>query len=137
MTVTLEPQIDKIAQTLLNDAFAHPPVSGARTVAGLVYRGRLVCRGRNLKKTHPLQARFCRNPDAIFFHAEINCIVEAEKQDITIAGLQMYVVRALSDGSPGLAKPCSGCMGALHYFGVSEAIYSDYSGLQRIGVADG
>lgn len=135
-TATLSTTDDKISNTLLRDAFHHTPVSNARVVAGLARRGKLVCRGRNLRKSHPLQARFGRNPDAIFFHAEINCIVEAERQDIEIAGLQMYVVRSLSDGSPGLSMPCEGCMDALRYFNVSEVVYSDYEGMQSLELND-
>ena len=88
--------------------------------------------GRNQHKTHPLQAKFGRNPQSIFLHAEIDVLVRALiKQNIRIAILNgnyydklpnssIFVARVSKNGIPMLAKPCSGCMGALLHFGIID-----------------
>ncbi len=47
------------------------PVRGARIAAAVIRKGKVVSFGYNHKKSHPFQAKFCKNKDAVFFHAEV------------------------------------------------------------------
>ena len=53
------------------------PVRGARIAAAVVRKGKVVSFGYNHKKSHPFQAKFCKNNHAVFFHAEVHAIKNA------------------------------------------------------------
>jgi tRNA(Arg) A34 adenosine deaminase TadA len=80
--------------------------------------------GRNQYKTHPLQARFGRNPQSIYLHAEIDAIVQAIRSQQDIADSSIYVARVMKNNEIALAKPCHGCLGAILYYGVKNVLYT-------------
>lgn len=100
---------------------------GAKVAAMLVVRNDIISFGYNRKdKTHPFQARFGKNHEAIYPHAETLCIYNAIKRhgvDI-LKRATLYVGRIKKDGSWGMAKPCSGCMGAIAQYGIKRVIYT-------------
>lgn len=120
-------------------AISSEKVSGARVGAIIVIKNRIISFGTNQYKTHPFQAEYSRNEDAVFLHAEVDCIKNALKR-VNVNDLQkatMYIVRVKNEtcdpSSPfilGLAKPCqgghknSGCMGAITNFGLKKVVYS-------------
>ena len=110
----------------LFDAALQEPVAGAR-VAAIVECNGLFIHGRNSRKTHPFQAKWSKNPQAICLHAEVDAIKEAlrylEVDDLKKATL--YVARAKADGSPGLAKPCEGCARCIAAFGIREVYWTE------------
>lgn len=110
-------KLDMLHQIALNV----PKVSKQRMVACLVRKRKIVSIGIAQKKTHPLQAKFCKNEKAIYLHAEISAIVNA-KQDVE--GCDLYIMRVRPDGQRGLAKPCKGCARAIKHFGIRKVIYS-------------
>lgn len=119
---------ESVIEWLCDLASDRPPVSGARIVAGLVHRGRLLCHAPNMMKTHPLQARFSRSAKSIFLHAEINCLVAAQRAGIDPRGTEMVVVRTWADGSTALARPCNGCQRGLAHYGIDRVTYTDDHG---------
>ena len=121
---------ESVKDLLQREALEVEPVRQARLVAAVYRKNRLICVAPNLYKSHPLQARFGRVPEAIFLHAEVNAIRlslrEVEIEDFP--SLTMYVGRVLKNGSLALAKPCAGCRSAIQAFGIRKTFYTDYSG---------
>jgi deoxycytidylate deaminase len=91
--------------------------------AAAIYIGtRLVSVGVNKMKSHPLQAKFGRNSDAIYIHAEIDAIKNALKR-IRLADLEnatLYVAKAKATNS----KPCEGCQKAIIHFGIKKVFWT-------------
>lgn len=104
------------------------PVAGARMAAVLDVNGYLFY-GFNSKKTHPLMAKWGKNPKAICMHAEIdaikNCLKRFHPNYLNNHFSTMYVARARADGSSGLAKPCEGCRRALIAFNIQKVIWTE------------
>ena len=128
---------DDVLQKLMETANTVTPVRGSRMAAVLVDRkGRVISEGQNKKKSHPFQGRFGKNKDAIFLHAETECILNylKSKKDVDkLPKLTMYVARAkrTADGKsiePGMAKPCEGCQRALATFGITKVYYTTEEG---------
>ena len=113
--------LDKVA--LLSD---HPKFQMA---AALVYRNTIVGIGCNRMKSHPFQARYSRNSESIFLHAEVHALKNALKEHNVdrIRGARMIIVRRTKKGY-GLAKPCEGCMRAMAEFGIENVHYTTDSG---------
>lgn len=103
-------------------------VGGARIGAIIVVNNRAVAFGQNMNKTHPLQKRFGKNPDAIYQHAEINCIVnflrKNSPEDLKRATLYIGRVHGKLMNNIGLAKPCCGCDHAINQFGIKKVVYT-------------
>ena len=123
----------KLAQSVV-------PVKSSRIAASVVYRSKVVAYGYNHKKSHPFQAKFCKNKDAVFFHAEVHAI----KNSLRIIGVDdlakcdLYIVRAKRENSSqktwvtGLAKPCSGCQKCIEDFDLKNIYYSFDNQLRMI-----
>ena len=108
------------------------PVRGARIAASVVRRGKVVSYGYNHKKSHPFQAKFCKNKDAVFFHAEVHAIKNAlQIVDVDdLSKCELYIVRAKRDKNnkrwiTGLSKPCSGCQKCINVFELKNIYYSE------------
>lgn len=103
-------------------------VGGARIGAIIVVNNRAVAFGQNMNKSHPLQKRYGKNPDAIYQHAEINCIVNFLRKhspdDLKRATLYVGRVHGKLMESIGLAKPCCGCNHAINQFGIKKVVYT-------------
>jgi len=118
--------------TLAKVAEANDEYPRARLAAAIVRGNKIVSIGRNRKKSDPLQAKFSKNDEAIFLHAEIHAIKNALRE-IKVDELQdttLYVCRVkqpLTHTDPfvwALAKPCEGCERAILEFGIKEVIYT-------------
>lgn len=117
------------------------PVSKARVAACIVYRNELISFGVNELKSHPMQAKFCRNEDSVYLHAEISAIKNALKvvtQD-ELSRSTLYICRVkFYDNTKrkmvfGLAKPCSGCFRCIKTFGLKRVIYTlDEGGYEEV-----
>ncbi len=108
-------------------------INRARLAACLVYKNDIISVGVNMLKSHPFQARFGRNDDSIYLHAETNCIKNALKvTDLnTIEKSKMYIHRVKYNGShnkrkfvSGMAKPCEGCARAISTFNIKSVMFS-------------
>lgn len=108
------------------------PVGNARLAACIVYKNDIVSFGTNSMKTHPFQARYGRNKESIYLHAETSAIKNA-LNSISVSELSkcsLYICRVkFSDAHKqnlvfGLAKPCSGCFRCINTFGIRKVIFS-------------
>ena len=79
-------------------------------------------------KTHPFQARFSRNPDSIYLHAETAALLDAINNGQDPTGGVMHVIRRMKNNTLGLARPCNGCMKALDAYGINKIVYSNELG---------
>jgi len=109
----------------------------SRHASAVVYRGRVAGFGFNSMKTHPLQARFRKNPHAIFLHSEVDAIKNSLRH-ISLTELSkstLYVVRVKTHNVTqqivqGLACPCEGCAKAIVAFDIKRVVYTlDDAGL--------
>lgn len=85
-------------------------------------RGYVWGQGMNTRKSDPLAAKYGRHPDAIYPHAELNAIKTAlwRYKGINLSEMTLYVARVKKDGTPALAKPCTGCQRAIMEFGIGN-----------------
>ena len=120
---------DKYINILSKIAIAVEPVAQARIAAAIVYKNEIVSIGINQRKTHPFQAKYSKNEDSIFLHAETDAIKNALK-NISVEDIYsstLYVCRVKIENNKfifGLAKPCCGCMRAISNFGINKVFYS-------------
>lgn len=115
-------------------ALSAPGAGGAYLGAVLVVKGRLHSFGANRSKTHPFQATFAKNKEAIFLHAETDAINNALRQmsaaDLCSARTTLYLVRVKRRNglkSPyvrALSKPCVGCLGAIAQYNINRVVYT-------------
>ena len=107
--------------------------SGARLAAAVVHKNHIITIGINRKKSHPFQARYSKNEDAIYLHAETDTIRAAlrylsEKQ---LSKSTLYICRIKHENGPGspiiwgLSKPCIGCQRAIATFDIKNVVYSE------------
>lgn len=111
------------------------PVGHARIAAAIVYKNELISVGVCSYKSHPLQKHYGRNPHSIYLHAEVDALIKArsriEARGISLKKCTLYIARvkraSSSDASfiPGLAKPCEGCMKAIHEAGLTNIIFTE------------
>ena len=124
--------VDEIFNETFKLAQSIVPVRSARIAASVVCRGKVVAYGYNHKKSHPFQAKFCKNKDAVFFHAEVHAIKNALRViDVDdLSKCDLYIVRAKRENNrnrkwiTGLAKPCSGCQKCIDAFELKNIYYS-------------
>jgi len=106
--------------------------SNIRFAAAVVYRNKIVSIGYNRRKSHPFQAKFSKNPEAIFLHAEVHAIKNALRE-LTVEELkdtELYITRVKKPKAGdnhfvwGLAKPCCGCEREIAEFGIKRTVYT-------------
>jgi tRNA(Arg) A34 adenosine deaminase TadA len=109
------------------------PVAAAKIVAAVVRKNDIIGFGTNLNKSDPLQARFAKNPSAIYLHAEIAALKHALKTNPLshVRGSTLYIARArlmtCDDGFMscwGNSKPCVGCQRALNLYKIKNVFYT-------------
>jgi deoxycytidylate deaminase len=104
----------------------------AKLAASLVIRNEIISIGYNSYKSHPLQKRFSKNIEAIFKHAEVDCIINALRcvstEDLEKATLYVYRIKRLTKESTfwsdGYSEPCCGCKQAINHFKIKKVVYS-------------
>lgn len=97
-----------------------------RHAAAIYVGNRLVAVGVNQMKTHPMQARFGINEEAVYLHAEIDAIKNALKR-ISLDDLQtatLYVAKS-KNGKSKNSKPCEGCQKAIMHFGIPHVHWTN------------
>tara|TARA_Y100000310_G_scaffold34476_1_gene32642 strand:+ start:621 stop:1031 length:411 start_codon:yes stop_codon:yes gene_type:complete len=117
-------QLFKLAQDV-------PAIGSARFAACIVSGTSFVSYGFNQKKSHPFQAKYAKNVDAIYLHSETDAIKNALKRisPDELEKCSLYITRAKRDEENkrwlyGLAKPCIGCVAAIDDFDLKRVIYS-------------
>lgn len=119
-----------ILKTIAEDV---EPVSRAQHAAMVIYRKKVVSIGVNQMKTHPFAAKYSKNPEAIFLHAEASAILSAKRKlsesELKKATLIVCRVKHDTKGNPlfGMSKPCEGCARCIEEHGIKTVIYSEDS----------
>jgi deoxycytidylate deaminase len=116
------------------------PVRNARLSAMLVYKGKIVSVGVNQLKSHPFAAKYSKNKDAIYLHAEADCILKASKKltETEMKKATLYVCRVKYNSHKngkiifGKAKPCEGCENCIRAHGIKKVIYTENSTIDKI-----
>ena len=112
------------------------PVRCYRLAAGVFYKNGVVGLGINSYKSDPLQAKYAKNEDAIYLHAEVAAIKNALRY-VTVNDLRkctLAVVRVKKDNltglfRPAMSKPCSGCQSCIAAFEIPTVVYTTEEGL--------
>lgn len=87
--------------------------------AVLIKKNKIVGTGFNKPyKTHPLSNHPFRT-----IHAELDAILDADKEDIE--GSTIYVYRQHRNGSLATAKPCEHCQELLKRYNIKKVCYTD------------
>ena len=121
-------------------AIAVEPASRQRMAAVLVHKNDVVAIGYNKMKTHPIAKRFQKHEEAIYLHAEIDCIKNALRVvDVDfLSKCTMYVLRLKRPENDhnkfvhGMAKPCCGCELAVDQFGIKKVYYTTDEGFETL-----
>ena len=101
-----------------------------RHVAAIVYKNKIVSFGTSHMKSHPFQARYSKNDEAIFWHAETNAIYNALRVVDTniLKKCSIYVCRVKNDVRQnmifGLSQPCTGCQECILDHKIPTLIYT-------------
>lgn len=110
--------------------YTDKPYKNTKTVAFLVYKGKVVSFGINSDKTSPMQKLY-RSRTALkdienFLdkeHAEINCLRKVDTS-INFDKSEIIVISKKCDGTFRLARPCTVCMSAIKDFGIHKVYYT-------------
>jgi deoxycytidylate deaminase len=114
-------------------AEALQPVGNARVAALIAVRDKIIRYGVNKNKSHPFAAKYGKNEQSIYLHAETDAILNALKYFDHPDELQkatIYIARAKKVSTHdhsmmmGMAKPCLGCQRALATFGICDVVYT-------------
>ena len=108
------------------------PVRHARLASALVLGNNIVSVGYNRKRSDPFQARFGKNSESIYMHAEIHAIKQAlnhiSLDDFRKATLYVARVKRPDFRSKnfvdGQACPCMGCKRAILEFGIKRVVHT-------------
>jgi deoxycytidylate deaminase len=124
---------NRIINYLLTLARDVAPIRKSRHAAAIVHRNDIISVGVNRMKTHPFQAKYGRNSDSIYLHAEIAAIrhaLVALNVDF-LERCHLYVVRIKQEQSgnfiASMSKPCDGCLRCAIDFGLKSVIFSSNS----------
>lgn len=116
--------------------------------AVIAYKNRIIGRGHNSEKTHPMQQEYNRryrkfnnndNGDFIkhSIHAEIASICSVPYvvgKDVDWSKAKIYVYRICPGKKRGYgnARPCPACMGCIKDYGIRQVYFTDENGLSYL-----
>lgn len=128
--------LERYQEMIIRLAESNETDQPARMAAGLVWKGSLVSVGTNVRKTHPFQAKYGRNSDSIYLHAEISAIKGAlrhiDVDDFRRSTLLVCRLKRPSAQSKSfelaMARPCEGCMRAIADFGIGKVLFTNDDG---------
>lgn len=115
--------LERVAETADHDRYF--------LAAAIVIKNRIISFGTNQMKTDPFQAKYAKNKDCIYLHAEIGAIKNALKRvDVdSLRKADLYVLRVRNENRKrAMSKPCAGCMRAIAEFGIRRVIYTTDDG---------
>lgn len=91
-----------------------------RVGAVIVNNRKIVSKGFNRPKTHPLVCKYSYW-EGSNLHAEMDAVLKARKGPLK--GSTIYVSRLYRDGMRAPSKPCQGCLEMLKDKGIKEIIF--------------
>lgn len=106
---------------------------GSKVGAIIVQKGKIISKGFNSYKSHPLQKRYNNERTDIndnaphYIHAEIDALKRVKDIDLTDAELFVYHIG--KNNLQKLARPCAACMTAIKEMGIETIHYSTPEGL--------
>lgn len=108
--------------------------SPARVAAALFIKNQIIAVGHNQSRTCPFHAKYGKNPEAIFPHAETNVIKKALSKigydELVSSKTTIYICRIKKTEARsgrfiwGLSKPCCGCVRALSEFKINRVVFT-------------
>jgi deoxycytidylate deaminase len=131
---------ENIFNTLRVLAVDVAPIKSSRMTAAIVRGKEIISFGANQMRTHPFQAKFGKNPESLFWHAETNAIFNALRVvDVdSLKKADLYVCRVKYSSTKreqfilGNAKPCMGCAKCIADFGVKRVFYTTETGYEYL-----
>lgn len=131
MKITMNQNVIDTLRRLAEDVI---PIQSARIAAAVVFDGEIVSFGTNHLRSHPFQAKYGKNEQSIFWHAETNAIYNALKRNkmdpLFLSFSDLYVVRIKRPSCRsksfiyGLAAPCEGCRRCINDFKIGRTYFS-------------
>lgn len=124
----------RIFSRLESLAIANDNHRWAKVSAAVVLKNGIVSYGINKRKSHPFQAKYCRNEAAIYLHAE-TCAIHNALRVLDVEDLEychLYVCRMRKINGIyvyGISKPCDGCMKAIVEFGIKKVYFTTDEGV--------
>jgi len=98
----------------------------------IVIQGKIVAKGVNSSKTHPLQKKLNEDRDDFNcftthpIHAEVSTLNKVKHLDLKKA--EMFIYHASHEEQPKFARPCLACMNAIINSGIKTIHYSTADG---------
>lgn len=100
-----------------------------------VYKGKVIARGHNSSKSHPIQKKYNLKAKNIkksnFLHAEMDLVRKLRKMPISYKKVEIYVFRQNSEGQFFIVKPCISCELALRNLGIKSVFYTINNGTKK------
>lgn len=98
--------------------------------AAIVKGNYVISEGFNKNKTHPFQSMhnartMCISPNPNI-HAEVDALIYSRYSDLS--GCEIFVYRAMVDGTIANCRPCKACVNALKDAGVKHVYYTTDKG---------
>jgi deoxycytidylate deaminase len=130
--------MDKSIVTKMYNVVSREPsiYTNGRTIACFINNSFPPIWALNSTKTHPVQAKNAKHPEAIRLHAEVAAYITARKifnsRDFERSSL--YIMRVHKKPSTkelviAMAKPCTGCAGLIRELRVRKVFYSNDEGV--------
>ena len=121
-----------IMDFLRRQAIEAEKVANAKFAAAVGIKGKIISLGFASNKTHPFAAKYGKNADSLYLHAETSAIVNSlthiGRDGFSKATLYIYRVKRPNAHSDewvdGMAKPCLGCAKAIAEFDFKKVIYT-------------
>lgn len=97
-----------------------------------VYKGRIIAKGSNSEKTHPIQMHYNKyrtirgiNTQVLpKVHAEVKCLSKLKNMNVDFKKVKLFIYRIRCDQPYGLARPCPACMMAIMDSGIRNIYYT-------------
>ena len=112
--------------------YTDKPYKNTKTVAFLIYKGKILNMGINSDKTSPLQKYYRVKTDLKYIenfvdkeHAEVNCLRQVDSEKIDWNKVELVIISKKKDGDFRLARPCDVCMAAIKDFGIHKIYYTN------------
>lgn len=104
------------------------PTDLNRMAAIIVKRNKVLGKGMNSRRSHPLQKLFSKSDVKIALHAEISAIIDAlrNNEEEDLKGATIFVARVLKNGSRAIAKPCPICEKAIKAYGITGMYWTEH-----------
>lgn len=95
-------------------------------VAFLIKRNKIIKIGWNKNRTHPVIKKHPYHEGRVGIHAELDCLLKYDKQDLS--DYEMIVLRVDKKSKLNNSKPCSGCASLIRQFNLKNVYYSNSHG---------